>query len=103
MTIQVNTDKNIEGSDRLEKFIDEKMNHALKRFDGKLTRIEIFLSDQNGEKSGADDIQCIIEARPKGTKPITVTARNANLDLAIGDGIDKIKAALTRALERAEI
>lgn len=102
MTIQVNTDKHIEGSDRLETFINEKMNHALKHFDGKLTRLEVFLSDQNGEKSGSDDIQCVIEARPKGTKPITVTARNANMDLAIHDAIDKIKAALTRALEKAE-
>jgi ribosome-associated translation inhibitor RaiA len=95
MTVQVNTDKNIENSDRLETFINEKMNHALRHFDGKLTRLEVHLTDQNGEKSGADDIQCRIEARPKGLQPIIVTARNANLDLAINDGVEKMRAALT--------
>lgn len=95
MKVQVNTDKHIEGSERLETFINEKMNHALKHFGDRLTRLEVHLSDQNGEKAGADDIQCRVEVRPKGLQPVTVTARNANLDLAINDAIDKMKAALT--------
>lgn len=97
MKVQVNTDKHIENSDRLEFFINEKMVQALRRFEDKLTRLEVHLSDQNGEKSGADDIQCRIEARPKGLQPVIVTARNATLDLAINDGIDKMKSALTSA------
>jgi ribosome-associated translation inhibitor RaiA len=95
MKVQVNTDKHIENSERLELFINDKMGHSLRRFEDKLTRLEVHLTDQNGEKSGSDDIQCRIEARPRGLQPVTVTARNANLDLAISDAIDKMKSALT--------
>ena len=97
MKVLVNTDKHIEGSERLQNYIDEKMGHALKHFADRLTRIEIHLSDQNGDKPGADDIQCRVEVRPKGLQPVTVTARNANLDLSIADAIEKMKAALTTA------
>ncbi len=95
MKVQVNTDKHIENSDRLESFINDKMGQALSRFEDKLTRLEVHLTDQNGEKSGVDDIQCRIEARPKGIQPVIVTARNSTLDLAINDSIDKMKSALT--------
>jgi ribosome-associated translation inhibitor RaiA len=102
MKVQVNTDKHIEGSERLQNYIDEKMGHALKHFGDRLTRLEVHLSDQNGDKSGADDIQCRVEVRPKGLQPVTVTARNANLDLAISDAIDKMKAALTTTFGKLE-
>lgn len=102
MKVLVNTDNHIEGSDRLDNFINEKMNHALKHFTDRITRIEMHLSDQNGEKSGDKDIQCRIEVRPKGLQPLTVTARNANLDLSIQDAIEKIKAALTSTFGKLE-
>ena len=102
MKVLVNTDKHIEGSERLQNYIDEKMGHALKHFADRLTRIEIHLSDQNGDKPGADDIQCRVEVRPKGLQPVTVTARNANLDLSIADAIEKMKAALTTAFGKLD-
>lgn len=102
MKVQVNTDKHIESSARLQNYIDERMSAALKHFDDKLTRLEVHLTDQNGEKSGADDIQCRIEARPKGLQPVTVTARNSTLDLAISEAADKLKAALTTTFGKLE-
>ncbi|MFZ2340645.1 MAG: ribosome-associated translation inhibitor RaiA [Bacteroidales bacterium] len=98
MKIQLNSDKNIQVSEKLEAFVSEKINRSLKRFDNKITRIEVHLSDQNAGKSGADDMQCRIEARIKDLQPVTVTARNSTKEKALGDAIDKIKAALDSAM-----
>ena len=97
MIIKLNTDKNIQASEKLETFVSQKINRSLKRFVGKITRIEVHLSDQNAGKSGSDDMQCRIEARIKDLQPMTVTARNSSKEKAINDAIDKIKAALESA------
>ncbi|MBN1181110.1 MAG: HPF/RaiA family ribosome-associated protein, partial [Bacteroidales bacterium] len=73
MKIQFNTDKNIEGTERLEKYVSEEINSSLRRFAGQIMRLEVHLSDQNAEKSNIDDIQCRIEARLKGLQPVAVT------------------------------
>lgn len=95
MLIQFNTDKNIEGTEKLETIVNEKINHALKHFDDKITRIEVHLSDQNADKEGANDIQCKIEARIEGMQPVIVISKNASKEEAIDSAVDKIKSSLT--------
>ena len=46
MKIQFNTDKNIEGHERLEKFFTSELEKELARFDDKVTRIEVHLGDK---------------------------------------------------------
>jgi len=94
MQIQFNTDKNIEGEERLETFMSEKITKSLDRFSEWVTRIEVHLSDQNAHKSGADDMQCTLEARIKGQQPIAVTSNSDIKEKAINDAIGKMKAAL---------
>lgn len=94
MTIQVNTDKHIEGSERLNNFISEELESSLERFSDKLTRIEVHLSDENGGKGGDDDKRCLLEARVEGMQPIAVTNFDSSIDQAISGAIDKLKSAL---------
>ncbi len=94
MQIQFNTDKNIEGEERLEAFMTEKITKSLDRFSEWVTRIEVHLSDQNAHKSGADDMQCTLEARVKGQQPIAVSSKSEVKEKAINDAISKMKAAL---------
>lgn len=94
MKVQFNTDKNIQGTEALEAFVSEKVNHELKHFSSKITRIEVHLSDQNAHKGGPDDIQCKIEARVEGMQPVTVASRNGSKEKAVDDAVDKMKAAL---------
>ena len=94
MIIQLNTDKNIEGSARLESFVSEKVSNSLKHFVENITRIEVHLSDQNADKGGKDDIQCKIEARLVGIQPVLVTSKNESIEKALSDAIDKMKAKL---------
>lgn len=95
MQIQINTDKVVHGSERLESFLTTKINETLGHFDEFVTRIEVHLSDQNSHKSGTNDIQCTMEARIEGEAPIAVTAKAGDNDKAIHDAIAKMKAALS--------
>ncbi len=94
MTIQVNTDKHIEGSERLKNFISEELESSLERFSDKLTRIEVHLSDENGGKGGDNDKRCLLEARVEGMQPIAVSNFDSSIDQAISGAIDKLKSAL---------
>ncbi len=94
MIVQLNTDKNIQGTTELEAEVSDKINRGLSRFVDKITRVEVHLSDQNAEKSGADDIQCKIEARLENMEPFVVVSKNATTMQALTDSIDKMKAVL---------
>ena len=98
MKIQINTDKHIQGTEKLEAYASEKINKSLTRFSDKITRIEVHLSDQNADKTGKDDIHCKIEARMKKLQPITVIGRNSAKEKALNDAVNKMKAALDTAV-----
>ncbi|MCZ4408214.1 HPF/RaiA family ribosome-associated protein [Cryomorphaceae bacterium 1068] len=94
MTIQVNTDNNIKGSQNMEAYFTEKIETGLKHFADHITRVEVHLSDQNGEKSGTNDIQCRLEARLEGQQPILAESREENHEKALSKAISKMQAAL---------
>lgn len=94
MQIQVNTDKNIEGSARMSAYFTDTLHDALDRFADQVTRIEVHLSDENAQKEGGDDKRCLLEARLKGLKPIVVSHNAENLDFAVSGAIDKLVKSL---------
>jgi ribosomal subunit interface protein len=97
MIIQLNSDKNIQISERLDKIVSDKISRSLKRFAEKITRIEVHLSDQSAQKTGPDDILCKIEARLKDLPTVIVTGKGDSKEHALGDAIVKIKSALDSA------
>lgn len=98
MNIQVNTDRHVEGHQRLENYVNETLRKSLDRFGERITRIEAHISDQNGPRGGVDDMQCRLEARLQGMQPITVTNRDANIEQSLAGAIDKLRSALDSAL-----
>lgn len=94
MIIKLNTDKNIKGTEGLERFVSEKITSSLKHFANHVTRIEVHLSDQNADKGGADDIQCKIEARVEGMQPIIAKSKSDKKEKALAEAVDKTKASL---------
>jgi len=94
MKIQLNTDKNIKNTLKFESFVSEKLNGSFKRFANKITRIEVHITDQNADKKSTDDIQCRLEARLEGLKPIVVASKNSSKEKALNDAIKKLKATL---------
>ncbi len=100
MQIKVNTDKNIEGRDELVSLVESTLTKALKHFSLQITRVEVHLSDENGDKSGQDDKRCMMEARLEGRQPTVVTCEAATLTQAVSGAADKLKRSLASTLER---
>jgi ribosome-associated translation inhibitor RaiA len=103
MHIQVNTDRNTEGSEKLSQYVEETVEHTLNRFSDRITRVEVFLSDQNSSQKGGDnDKRCVMEARLAGLQPITVSDDSATYDQALDGAVKKMRKTLSRTLERLE-
>lgn len=100
MRIQINTDHNIEGHEQLAIHVKGVVESVLGRFNDRITRIEVHLSDQNSGKSGQDDKRCMMEARLEGRQPTAVTHQAASLDAAVDGAADKLKRSLESTLER---
>jgi ribosomal subunit interface protein len=96
MQIQLNTDKNIEGTENMEAYFKERLEQGLQHFREYITRLEVHVSDQNADKEGADDIQCRIEARVRGQKPVLVESRADNQEAALNGAIDKIQGVMRK-------
>jgi ribosome-associated translation inhibitor RaiA len=103
MKIQFNTDKNIEGHDRLETYFTTEIEKELARFDEKVTRIEVHLGDENSTKGGVNDKRCMIEARPAKLQPIAVTAHADTIEKAFFQAVEKIKKSLTTTFEKQQV
>ena len=83
MQIQINTDKNISGHEALAQSIEDVLRNVLSRFSDQITRIEVHLSDDNSAiKSGMTDKHCLLEVRPAGQQPITVSAQAQTVEQA---------------------
>ncbi len=98
MDIQFNTDSSVEGKQSLEVYMSETISSALERYSDKITRIEVHVSDENGDKKAPNDKKCVLEARLKGLDPIAVTGAGDTIQMAVTSAINKIKAALDTAL-----
>ena len=55
----------------------------MSRISDHITRVEVHLSDENGDKDGQNDMRCMMEARLEGRQPIAVTHQAATLDEAV--------------------
>ncbi|MES2839951.1 MAG: HPF/RaiA family ribosome-associated protein [Pseudomonadota bacterium] len=101
MKIQVNTDVHIEGREALATHVSATVQHALQRFQDHVTRVEVHLSDQNGDKSGQQDKRCVMEARLEGRQPIAATEEAPSLHQAVRGAADKLARAIDSQLGRA--
>lgn len=100
MKVQINTDKNIEGSARLESYFAAEVEKSLDRFQDKITRVEIHFGDENGEKFSLHDKKCVIEVRPVKLQAITVTEHAESLEKAFSGALAKAKKSLTTTFEK---
>ncbi|MBA3581279.1 MAG: HPF/RaiA family ribosome-associated protein [Gammaproteobacteria bacterium] len=100
MQIQVNTDKNIEGHEELVAQVEATITKSLSHFKTHITRVEVHLSDENGDKNSHNDKRCIMEARLEGRQPIAVTCQALTPAQAVAGAADKIKSALESTVGR---
>jgi hypothetical protein len=56
MTIQINTDKTLNGKKRSCDFLTSQIAEALQRFESHITSIEVYLKDESARKDGFNHI-----------------------------------------------
>lgn len=96
MIVQVNTGNTIDGSAAMTESLEALARDRLSRFEDKLTRIEIHVTDENGPRQTGDDKQCLIEARPTGLDPVKVTDNAGSIHQATVGALGKMVSALDR-------
>lgn len=101
MQIQVNTDASIEGRAALITHVSGVVESTLRRVSDHITRVEVHLSDENGQKGGQDDKRCMMEARMEGRQPIAVTHQAASLSQAVDGAVDKLSRLIESNLDRS--
>jgi ribosome-associated translation inhibitor RaiA len=97
--VQINTGKNVDAESDL---LEGEVLDALSRFDDQVTRVEVHLSDQNAEKSGADDLRCTMDARLAGIKSLAVTHSAGSVNDAFNGALHKLARALETTLAKLE-
>jgi len=103
MQVQVETDNHVEGREKLIEHVEGVIRDAVDRYAAQVTHVEAHLGDVNGsEKSGADDMRCLLEARVAGVKNIAVRHQAESLHLAIEGAADKLTKALDSALGKRQ-
>ena len=100
MQIQVNTDHHVKGSDLLRQHVENLLNDSLSSFKDEVTRVEVYISDENAHKGGDDDLRCTMEARIRGLKPIAVTHHAENVNVAIDGAADRIARSVRKTVEK---
>ena len=100
MTIQINTDKNLDVHETYRTQLKDLLSEEFSRFEEQITRLEVHLSDENGNKESEDDKKCMIEARLKGRQPIAVSDVANTYDQAVNGATDKLKTSLNTILGR---
>lgn len=94
MEILINTDHNIEGTAQMRVYFQEQIETQFERFREHLSRIEVKISDENGDKKSENDKRCVLEARIKGMQPIAVTSFGNTVEKAFNTAADKMKTSL---------
>tara|TARA_R110002167_G_scaffold64917_8_gene183551 strand:+ start:1757 stop:2080 length:324 start_codon:yes stop_codon:yes gene_type:complete len=96
MQIQINTANNIDGREALVAALETDVRDGLSRFGERLTRVEVHVNDQANGQTGSADMRCMMEARPQGKGPVTVTDNAATPGLAVSGALRKMTTALDR-------
>jgi hypothetical protein len=101
MQIQINTDRNVHGREKLAAEVRLVVESALSRFSDRITRVEVHLSDESSlHNSGQADKRCMMEARLAGRQPTAVTHNAATVELAVDGAAERLKRAVASTLER---
>lgn len=100
--VQFNSANDVNGDDAVNEAISASLRSKLSRFEPRLTRIEVHFSDENGPRSSSDEIRCMIEARPKGSGPVSVTGTGTNVEQAASVAASKMVSLLDSQFGKAD-
>lgn len=93
--------RNLHKSEALNTHVEDRLRTALTPFNGRITRVEVYLADENTpERHTPDDKRCLLEARPAGMDPIAVEEHADDIYAAVTGATHKLRRALDRRLRK---
>lgn len=98
MLIEIKTDANIHSSEQFFENVKAEVHTALDRYGDHIRRIDVHLSDVNGNKASQDDKRCMMEAHRDGHPPIVVTQQESTIGQAIQGAVHNLKKSVHGAL-----
>ena len=98
MFVQISTDNQIKSDAESNARLEERVRAKLRRFERRLTHVEVHVEDVNGHKGGDADKRVSLEARATGRDPVAVHAEAARVENAVSMAADKAARALAHAL-----
>ena len=100
MIIQINY-SNIDKSDSLENHARDEVTNKLGHLTDRLTRVEIHLYDDSSPtKQTPGDKRCLIEARPKGMKPLVVEDTGDDFFKVVSGAASKLARSVQKTIDR---
>jgi len=100
MKVQINSDNHITNSEDFSAELTSSIESSLDKYSSHITRLEVFLRDENSNKSGADDKKCSIEARLEGLQPLGVSHKGETLRDAFNGAVKKLERVVGDTLEK---
>lgn len=102
MQVQINSDRTLKVHNSESAQLLQIVEDALQRFEERITRVEMHLSDENATKGGPDDKRCMLEARLKGRKPQAVSHLASTFILAVEGAAEKLARSIQSDVGRRE-
>jgi hypothetical protein len=96
--IQIHADSQIDSDNERDNRLEEQIRQRLARFEGRITDVEVHVSDVNGPRGGAADLRCSIEARLSGIPPVAAVDEGDTVDRAVIGAAKKVVRALDHQL-----
>ncbi|HYW15942.1 MAG TPA: HPF/RaiA family ribosome-associated protein [Allosphingosinicella sp.] len=98
MFIQIHSDNQIESDSERDSRLEEQIRQRLARFEGRITDVEVHVSDVNGPRGGNADLRASIEARVNGIPPVAAVDQGDTVDRAVIGAAKKVVRALDHQL-----
>lgn len=98
MFIQIHADNQVDSDNERDNRLEEQIRQRLARFEGRITDVEVHVSDINGPRGGSADMRCTMEARLTGIPPIAAADQANTVDRAVIGAAKKVVRALDHQL-----
>lgn len=98
MFVQISTDNQVKSDAGANARLEARLRTKLKRFEGRLTHVELHVADVNGAKGGEGDKKVSLELRANGHDPLAVHAEAHRVDNAVTLAANKAVRALDHSL-----
>lgn len=79
----------------LQDYVARRLDFTFGRLGGRVRRVEVMLSDENGPRGGRDK-RCQVRLVPEGQAPVHVLERQEDLYAAIDRALERASHALAR-------